>query len=176
MVPPTSCKVPRASQYSGFCLLHSVFRYGAFTLSGRLSQNRSPDLASACDSPLPRGQKPAVWALPISLAATFGIDLSFFSSAYLDVSVQRVPSAYLWIQHAVTEVRSAGFPHSEIRGSPDICSSPRLIAACHVFLRRSVPRHPPCALCHLTFWFSHFLSEVSPAAACVASQPAAIIS
>ena len=132
--------------------------------------------ASACDSPLPRRQKPAVWALPISLAATFGIDLSFFSSAYLDVSVQRVPSAYLWIQHAVTEVRSAGFPHSEIRGSPDICSSPRLIAACHVFLRRSVPRHPPCALCHLTFWFSHSLSEVSPAAVRVASQPAAIIS
>ena len=56
MVPPTSCKVPRASQYSGFCLRNSVFGYGAFTLSGRLSQNRSPDLASACDSPLPRGQ------------------------------------------------------------------------------------------------------------------------
>ena len=101
---------------------------------------------------------------------------SFSSSAYLDVSVQRVPSEYLWIQYAVTEVRSAGFPHSEIRGSPDICSSPRLIAACHVFLRRSVPRHPPCALCHLTFWFSHSLSEVSPAAVRVASQPAAIIS
>ena len=161
MVPPTSCKVPRASQYSGFCLRYSVFRYGAFTLSGRLSQNRSPDLASACDSPLPRGQKPAVWALPISLAATFGIDLSFFSSAYLDVSVQRVPPAWLWIHHAVTEVRSAGSPHSEIRGSPDICSSPRLIAACHVFLRRSVPRHPPCALCHLTLVLS-LLSECSP--------------
>ena len=31
-----------------------------------------------------------VWAIPFSLAATRGIDLSFFSSAYLDVSVQRV--------------------------------------------------------------------------------------
>ena len=31
-----------------------------------------------------------VWALPVSLAATQGIDFSFFSSAYLDVSVQRV--------------------------------------------------------------------------------------
>ena len=28
-----------------------------------------------------------VWALPTSLAATTGIDLSFFSSRYLDVSV-----------------------------------------------------------------------------------------
>ena len=28
-----------------------------------------------------------------------------------------------------------GLPHSEIRGSQDICSYPRLIAACHVLLR-----------------------------------------
>ena len=43
-----------------------------------------------------------------------------------------------------------GFPHSDIRGSVDICSSPRLFAAYHVFLRLSVPRHPPCALSSLT--------------------------
>ena len=40
----------------------------------------------------------------------------------------------------------AGFPHSEICGSQDACSSPQLIAACHVLLRLSAPRHPPCAL------------------------------
>ena len=45
---------------------------------------------------------------------------------------------------------TAGFPHSEICGSMDICSSPQLIAACHVLLRLLVPRHPPCALCSLT--------------------------
>ena len=61
--------------------------------------------------------KPMVWALPISLAATFGIDLSFSSSPYLDGSVQAVPPAWLWIYHAVTEVRSAGLPHSDIHGS-----------------------------------------------------------
>ena len=33
---------------------------------------------------------PQVWPLPIPLAATLGIDFSFSSSAYLDVSVQRV--------------------------------------------------------------------------------------
>ena len=32
-----------------------------------------------------------------------------------------------------------------------MCSSPRLFAAYHVFLRLSVPRHPPCALSCLTF-------------------------
>ena len=44
--------------------------------------------------PQPRKACSPVWALPISLAATFGIDLSFFSSGYLDVSVPRVPSPY----------------------------------------------------------------------------------
>ena len=48
----------------------------------------------------------------------------FSSSGYLDVSVHRVPSVHLWIQCTVTEVCSAGFPHSEIYGSMDMCSSP----------------------------------------------------
>ena len=43
-----------------------------------------------------------------------------------------------------------GFPHSDICGSKDICSSPQLFAAYHVFLRLLVPRHPPCALSCLT--------------------------
>ena len=33
----------------------------------------------------------------------------------------------------------------------DICSSPKLFAAYHVFHRLLVPRHPPCALIGLTF-------------------------
>ena len=41
MVPPTSHKVSRVSWYFGSCRLCPVFRYGAFTLSGRLSQYRS---------------------------------------------------------------------------------------------------------------------------------------
>ena len=65
----------------------------------------------------PQNARILVWALPISLAATFGIDVSFFSSGYLDVSVHRVPSVWLWIHHTVTEVCSAGFPHSDIHGS-----------------------------------------------------------
>ena len=42
------------------------------------------------------------------------------------------------------------FPHSEISGSLLICSSPKLIAAYHVFHRLPVPRHSPCALVRLT--------------------------
>ena len=57
----------------------------------------------------------------------------------------------LCIYSMMAEVFSAGFPHSDIRGSLDMCSSPRLFAACHVFRRLPVPRHPPCALLCLTF-------------------------
>ena len=50
----------------------------------------------------------------------------------------------------MTEVSSAGLPHSDICGSRLICSSPQLFAAYHVFHRLLVPRHPPCALHSLT--------------------------
>ncbi len=75
---------------------------------------------------------------------------SFSSSGYLDVSVHRVPFHTLWIGVWMTGVHPAGFPHSDICGSMDICSSPQLFAAYHVFLRLLVPRHPPCALSCLT--------------------------
>ena len=101
-------------------------------------------------SPQPRYARITVWALPLSLAATYGIDVSFSSSPYLDVSVQAVPRHALWIGAWLTEGCSAGFPHSDISGSMDICSSPKLFAAYHVFHRLLVPRHPPCALISLT--------------------------
>ena len=98
----------------------------------------------------PRSARTSVWALSISLAATLEIDVSFSSSGYLDVSVHRVPPVHLWIQCTVHELFSCGFPHSDICGSLDICSSPQLFAAYHVFHRLLVPRHPPCALSCLT--------------------------
>ena len=55
----------------------------------------------------------------------------------------------------IHEFCSCGFPHSEICGSKDACSSPQLIAACHVLHRLEVPRHPPCALSSLTIKFTH---------------------
>ena len=46
---------------------------------------------------------PQVWPLPISLATTFGISVDYFSSPYLDVSVQAVPFIYLLIQYMIHE-------------------------------------------------------------------------
>ena len=151
MVPAPSIKVPRVSMYSGSCHVNFPFAYGAFTLSGWLSQNHSARIIESIMQSEPHGARTMVWALPRSLAATYGIDVSFSSSGYLDVSVPRVPFIHLWIQCMMTGVLPAGFPHSDIRGSMDICSSPRLFAAYHVFRRLSVPRHPPCALSCLTF-------------------------
>ncbi len=98
----------------------------------------------------PRGVFAPVWAPPVSLAATPGITVVFSSSGYLDVSVRRVPPARLCVQRAVAEVRSAGFPHSDTHGSQGMCPSPWLFAACRVFRRLPVPRHPSCALLCLT--------------------------
>ena len=151
MVPAHSIKVSRVSMYSGFRHVVFPFAYGAFTLSGRLSQNLSARIDKSIMRSEPRNARIPVWPLSISLAATLEIDVSFSSSGYLDVSVHRVPLHTLWIGVWIHEVFSCGFPHSEICGSMDICSLPQLIAAYHVFRRLSVPRHPPYALYSLTF-------------------------
>ena len=150
MVPAHSIKVSRVSMYSGSRHVNSSFAYGAFTLSGRLSQNLSARLVESITRSEPHDACIMVWPLSLSLAATYEIDVSFSSSGYLDVSVHRVPFHTLWIGVWMTGVFPAGFPHSDICGSMDICSSPQLFAAYHVFLRLLVPRHPPCALFCLT--------------------------
>ena len=63
---------------------------------------------------------------------------------------RRFPTHTYFIQRTLYEYGSYGFPHSDIPGSSDICSSPRLFAACHVLLRLLMPRHSPCALIRLT--------------------------
>ena len=151
VVPAPSHRVSRVPWYSGCRNALPAFAYGAFTLSGRSSQDRSAGFPCAflCGS-LPRRARTPVWAPSLSLAATQEIDVSFFSSGYLDVSVRRVPLRTLWIHVRMHEGSSCGFPHSDTHGSTGICPSPWLFAACRVFLRLLVPRHPPCALISLT--------------------------
>ena len=117
MVPAHSIKVSRVSMYSGYRSAGFPFAYGAFTLSGRLSQNLSARINESIMRSEPRNARIPVWPLSISLAATLEIDVSFSSSGYLDVSVHRVPFLTLWIRVKMTEGCSAGFPHSDISGS-----------------------------------------------------------
>ena len=91
MVPAHSHKVSRVSWYSGFCYVIAPFAYGAFTLFGRSSQDRSARLNESRMQSEPQSARTLVWPLSISLAATLEIDVSFSSSGYLDVSVHRVP-------------------------------------------------------------------------------------
>ena len=58
--------------------------------------------------------------------------------------------------YSLNDTLAREFPHSEIPGSKLICSSPRLIAACHVLHRLLMPRHSPCALLRLNFLYSLF--------------------
>ena len=68
----------------------------------------------------------------------------FSSGGSLDIPIFKFSITYL-------SMNPGEFPHSEISGSMLICSSPKLIAAYHVFHRLPVPRHSPCALVRLTF-------------------------
>ena len=87
-----------------------------------------------------------VWALPRSLATTGGITFCFlFLEVLRCFSSLRSPH-YNCVM--MTVLQTDGLSHSEIRGSRDICSYPRLIAAYHVLHRLHEPRHPPCALIH----------------------------
>ena len=68
------------------------------------------DLSKSFGSPVvvcrrsstPSVRRPSVWPLPSSLATTKGIEFSFFSSGYLDVSLPRVPPVQLLIHCTVT--------------------------------------------------------------------------
>ena len=146
MVPAHSIKVSRVSIYSGYRHVDSPFAYGAFTLSGWLSQNHSARLINQLYGPNPSMHARWFGLFRFRSPLLPESHVVFSSSGYLDVSVHRVPLHTLWIGVWILEVCSSGFPHSDISGSLDICSSPKLFAAYHVFHRLLVPRHPPCAL------------------------------
>ena len=60
-----------------------------------------------------------VWAIPLSLATTQGVEVSFLSSGYLDVSVHPLTPLALWIQASVRAHYHAWVPpfgHPGIRG------------------------------------------------------------
>jgi hypothetical protein len=127
------------------------YAYGAITRSGRLFHTVLLGLIQL-KAPATPGRI-LVWAVPISLAATDGIDVSFYSCRYLDVSVPCVRSLWLYIHHRVT--RRWGFP---IRKSWDHClfaSYSKLFVGYHVLRRLSMPRHPPCTLSNLITLIDH---------------------
>ena len=115
MVPPSSLRVPRARRYSGSRRSLLRFAYKTLTLFGWLSHTIRLQIQLLMSVLTPPLFLTKVWPLPISLATTLGISFDFSSSAYLDVSVRRVPSVKLWIhltaiQFALYEVSPFGNP------------------------------------------------------------------
>ena len=91
MVLADSDRISHVPPYSGYWYLSQHFAYGAITHIAKLSnlfcyasvqmfQSYNPIIAETI----------MVWAISTSLAATTEITIVFSSSAYLDVSVQRV--------------------------------------------------------------------------------------
>ena len=139
MVPPYSHRVSRVRRYSGFSWLSSPFVYETLTPSGVSSHTLRLSSVVRSAVQTPQVLLPMVWPLPRSLATTKGISVDVFSSPYLDVSVQAVPSVYLWIQYTVTGLDSS-------RVSP--FGYPRIIACFRlpVAFRRSLrPSSAPSA-------------------------------
>ena len=144
MDSPASCRISVPGSTQGTSRSLFAFAYGALTLSGWLSHTIPLALSFVT---------PHCWPYNPSTARCTGLGFShfarhyfgnhFFSSGYLDVSVPQVPLVYLLIQYTILEVRSSGFPHSDIPGSALVHSSPRLFAVTHVLRRHLAPRHPP---------------------------------
>ena len=78
----------RATQDTGHCEIRYV--YGAVTLYCVIFQRLPLYITQLPPVLQPRHVNIPVWASPRSLATTCGITFVFFSSSYLDVSVQRV--------------------------------------------------------------------------------------
>ena len=98
MVPPVSDRVPPAPPYSGFRLGRTGISGTGLSPSAARPSRRVPLRSlSPCRPPYnpARASTPAVWALPLSLAATRGVTVVFLSSDYLDVSVRRVRLHYM---------------------------------------------------------------------------------
>ena len=171
MVSADSRRVSRAPRYSGI-----GFESRPLSLT-RLSRSMAPlsrglQLAAGLVTLLLPTLQPRwnpkvtpVWAVPISLATTFGIEFLSFPPGTEMVHFPGFARAHLWIQWAVRRFYRRGLPHSEIPGSKPACGSPGLIAACHVLHRLLLPRHPPCALSSLTIKFTRRANRL-PATSC----------
>ena len=91
MVPPYSHGIPRVPRYSGSHAPTLIFAYGTLTLFGLPSHAVLLMIVVLKVVRTPKALLLSVWPLPRSLATTYGISVDFFSSPYLDVSVQAVP-------------------------------------------------------------------------------------
>ena len=128
MVPPASHRISRVPRYSGSVLLLSPSLTGLSPSLAALSNALQLSYLRITMSSTPDVRRHPVWPLPSSLATTKGIEFSFFSSGYLDVSLPRVPS-YKPMYSACGDW-ALPQPGSPIRKSPDhsLFAAPRSLS------------------------------------------------
>src|SRR5690606_23718692 len=159
MVLPASDGIPRVPPYSGSAPEGTGFRLQGFYLLWRAFPDRFV-------YPVPLSLRMARPTTPRGLASWFG--LFPFRSPLLRKSLllssppgtemfqfpglPSIPYVFRYGYHPITD---GGFPHSDTPGSTPAYGSPRRFAVRRVLHRLLVPRHPPCALTHLTLdWMS----------------------
>ncbi len=155
MVPADSIQVSRDWTYSGTHRrrLMEFHLRGCHPLWPTFPGRSVTRSATPCDVPYNTGRETlSVWAVPLSLAATYGIDFSFFSTRYLDVSVPWVAAGTP--MYSVCSIRVS-------RDHRSFVSFPKLFADFHALLRLLTPRHPPYALGSLTIGISNSLRFVA---------------
>ena len=143
-------EIPR--KFATFCLQGFHFLWPAIPdCSARLQISFSGLL-----QPQSRASTRLVWAIPLSLSATYGITtcqrqancflfhalLRCFSS---DGSRNRSYTNCKQSVFASVHPKRDRFPHSDTDGSQPFGGSPTTFAALRVLLRQPVPRHPPSA-------------------------------
>ena len=95
MVLPDSDRVTRVPPYSGTDQKLQIFAYGIITLYDEPFQTLLLTIHFVRSALQPQEASFLVWTNPLSLAATSGISIDFYSSGYLDVSVPQVNSMQL---------------------------------------------------------------------------------
>ena len=154
MGPPASYRVTRVRHYSGATWLPSHFVYGDFTLCVGPFQNPSTMIRNTLRwSTTPWCKHLGLASFPFARRYLGNRCFFLFLELLRCFSSPRFLLACYVFTCGYSHITASEFPHSEICGSKLICSSPQLIAACHVLLRLPVPRHPPCALLRLTICF-----------------------
>ncbi len=138
------------------------------------------------DSPASRPDRPYN---PVVQARRFGLFrvrspllteslLFYFPAGTEMVHFPALPSTAYVFSRRCPSITPGGLPHSEIFGSTLVCSSPKLIAACHVLHRLLAPRHPPYALSSLTtlgeLANSRHRASPFPRNACASRRPRAV--
>ena len=152
MVPLSSIRIPRVRTYFGYRSLSLHFAYMTFTSFRWASHPIRLHFVNAFSCPKPR----QYYYYRFSL-------FRFRSPLLTESRLISLPLA-TWMFHFAkfpsctyvfsTEYMILHHVGSPIRKSTDqlICSSPWLIAACHVLLRLLMPRHSPYALFRLNFF------------------------